>query len=60
MHRPVLRRMMGTRLEVSPILGVLADRVPAFIVYQATQRDPLVLAAVVLALSPVVACNFEL
>ena len=59
-HRPVLRRMMGTRLGMSPILGVLADRVPAFIVYQATPRDPLVLAAVVLALSPVVACNFEL
>ena len=33
------------------ILGVLASRVLAFIVYQATPRDPLVLAGVVLAMS---------
>jgi ABC-type antimicrobial peptide transport system permease subunit len=31
-------------------LGVLASRVLAFIVYQATPRDPLVLASVVLAM----------
>jgi ABC-type antimicrobial peptide transport system permease subunit len=33
------------------ILGVLATRVLAFIVYQATPRDPLVLAGVVIAMS---------
>ena len=33
------------------LLGVLAGRVLAFIVYQATPRDPLVLAGVVLAMS---------
>jgi ABC-type antimicrobial peptide transport system permease subunit len=33
------------------LLGILASRVLAFIVYQATPRDPLVLAAVVLAMS---------
>jgi len=33
------------------ILGILASRVLAFIVYQATPRDPLVLAGVVLAMS---------
>jgi ABC-type antimicrobial peptide transport system permease subunit len=32
------------------ILGVLASRVLAFIVYQATPRDPLVLAGVVVAM----------
>ena len=32
------------------VLGVLASRVLAFIVYQATSRDPLVLAGVVLAM----------
>ena len=32
-------------------LGILASRVLAFIVYQATPRDPLVLAGVVLAMS---------
>jgi ABC-type antimicrobial peptide transport system permease subunit len=32
-------------------LGVLASRVLAFIVYQATPRDPLVLAGVVIAMS---------
>ena len=31
-------------------LGILASRVLAFIVYQATPRDPLVLAGVVLAM----------
>jgi predicted permease len=33
------------------LLGILAGRVLAFIVYQATPRDPLVLACVVLAMS---------
>ncbi len=33
------------------ILGVLASRVLAFVVYQATPRDPLVLAGVVLAMA---------
>jgi ABC-type antimicrobial peptide transport system permease subunit len=33
------------------LLGILASRVLAFIVYQATPRDPLVLAGVVLAMS---------
>jgi ABC-type antimicrobial peptide transport system permease subunit len=33
------------------LLGVLASRVLAFIVYQASPRDPLVLAGVVLAMS---------
>jgi ABC-type antimicrobial peptide transport system permease subunit len=32
------------------LLGILASRVLAFIVYQATPRDPLVLASVVLAM----------
>jgi hypothetical protein len=35
------------------LLGILASRVLAFIVYQATPRDPLVLAAVVLAMASV-------
>jgi predicted permease len=33
------------------VLGILASRVLAFIVYQATPRDPLVMAGVVLAMS---------
>jgi len=33
------------------LLGLLATRVLAFIVYQATPRDPLVLAGVVVAMS---------
>jgi ABC-type lipoprotein release transport system permease subunit len=32
------------------VLGVLASRVLSFIVYQATPRDPIVLAGVVLAM----------
>jgi len=32
------------------LLGILATRVLAFIVYQATPRDPLVLSGVVLAM----------
>jgi ABC-type antimicrobial peptide transport system permease subunit len=33
------------------LLGILASRVLAFIVYQATPRDPLVLTGVVLAMA---------
>jgi ABC-type antimicrobial peptide transport system permease subunit len=33
------------------LLGILASRVLAFVVYQATPRDPLILAGVVLAMS---------
>jgi ABC-type antimicrobial peptide transport system permease subunit len=33
------------------LLGILASRVLAFIVYQATPRDPLVLAGVVVAMA---------
>jgi len=33
------------------LLGILATKVLAFIVYQATPRDPLVLAGVVLAMA---------
>jgi ABC-type antimicrobial peptide transport system permease subunit len=33
------------------LLGILASRVLAYIVYQATPRDPLVLAGVVLAMA---------
>jgi len=33
------------------LLGILASRVLAFVVYQATPRDPLVLVGVVLAMS---------
>src|SRR2546430_104147 len=34
------------------LLGILAGRILAFIVYQATPRDPLVLAGTVLAIAP--------
>jgi ABC-type lipoprotein release transport system permease subunit len=33
------------------LLGILASRVLAFIVYQATPRDPIVIAGVVLAMA---------
>ena len=33
------------------LLGILASRVLAFIVYQATPRDPLVLAGVVVSMA---------
>jgi ABC-type antimicrobial peptide transport system permease subunit len=35
---------------VGLLLGILAGRVLAFIVYQATPRDPLILAGVILAM----------
>jgi predicted permease len=47
--RPLKLLAMGSAAGL--VLGVLAARVLAFIVYQATPRDPLVLAGVVLAMS---------
>jgi len=46
--RPV--RLLAFGSGAGLLLGVLASRVLAFIVYQATPRDPLVLAGVVLAM----------
>jgi ABC-type antimicrobial peptide transport system permease subunit len=46
--RPVKLLAIGSASGV--LLGVLASRVLAFIVYQATPRDPLVLGGVVLAM----------
>ncbi len=57
-HKEVLRTALGRPLRLlvlgsaaGLVLGVLASRVLAFIVYSATPRDPLVLAGVVLAMS---------
>jgi ABC-type antimicrobial peptide transport system permease subunit len=47
--RPVKLLAFGSAAGL--VLGILASRVLAFIVYQATPRDPLVLAGVVLAMS---------
>ena len=54
----VLRSALGRTIKLLAIgsaaglvLGILASRVLALIVYQATPRDPLVLASVVLAMS---------
>jgi predicted permease len=44
-------KLLGLGSAAGLILGVLATRVLAFIVYQATPRDPLVLAGVVIAMS---------
>ena len=56
-RKEVLQAALGRSLKLLAIgsaaglaLGVLASRVLAFIVYQATPRDPLVLAGVVLAM----------
>ena len=56
-RREVLQAALGLPLKLLAIgsaagllLGILATRVLAFIVYQATPRDPLVLAGVVLAM----------
>jgi ABC-type antimicrobial peptide transport system permease subunit len=56
-RREVLRAALGRAMNLLAVgsvtgllLGVLASRVLAFIVYQATPRDPLVLAGVVLAM----------
>jgi ABC-type antimicrobial peptide transport system permease subunit len=49
MHgRPL--KLLTFGLAAGLILGILASRVLALIVYQATPRDPLVLAGVVLAM----------
>jgi ABC-type antimicrobial peptide transport system permease subunit len=57
-RKGVLRAALGRAFKLLAfgsiaglLLGILASRVLAFIVYQATPRDPLVLAAVVLAMS---------
>lgn len=57
-RREVLQAALGRAFKLLAagslsglILGILATRVLAFIVYQATPRDPLVLAGVVLAMS---------
>ena len=47
--RPVKLLAVGSAAGL--LLGILASRVLAFIVYQATPRDPLVLAGVVVAMS---------
>jgi ABC-type antimicrobial peptide transport system permease subunit len=44
-------RLLAAGSGAGLLLGILATRVLAFIVYQATPRDPLVLAAVVFAMS---------
>ncbi len=43
-------RLLAIGSGVGLVLGLLATKVLAFIVYQATPRDPLVLAGVVLAM----------
>jgi predicted permease len=57
-RREVLQAALGRAFKLLTVgsaagllLGILASRVLAFIVYQATPRDPLVLAGVVLAMS---------
>ena len=56
-RKEVLQAALGRALKLlvlgsaaGLVLGILASRVLAFIVYQATPRDPLVLAGVVLAM----------
>jgi predicted permease len=44
-------KLLGFGSAAGLLLGILASRVLAFIVYQATPRDPLVLAGVVFAMS---------
>jgi predicted permease len=44
-------QLLGWGSTAGLLLGMLASRVLAFVVYQATPRDPLVLAGVVLAMS---------
>ena len=57
-HKEVLEAALGRALRLLALgsaagllLGLLTSQVLAFIVYQATPRDPLVLAGVVLAMS---------
>jgi ABC-type antimicrobial peptide transport system permease subunit len=44
-------KLLGWGSTAGLFLGILASRVLAFVVYQATPRDPLVLACVVLAMA---------
>lgn len=44
-------RLLSVGSAAGLVLGIMASRVLAFIVYQATSRDPLVLAGVVVAMS---------
>lgn len=44
-------KLLAAGSAVGLLLGILASRVLAFVVYSATPRDPLVLAAVVLAMA---------
>jgi ABC-type antimicrobial peptide transport system permease subunit len=44
-------KLLAFGSAVGLILGILASRVLAYIVYQATSRDPFVLAGVVLAMA---------
>jgi len=57
-HRELLQTALGRAIKLLAIgsvagliLGILASRILSHIVYQATPRDPLVLAAVVLAMA---------
>jgi ABC-type antimicrobial peptide transport system permease subunit len=57
-RKQVLQQALGRSLKVlilgstaGLLLGMLASRVLAFIVYQATPRDPLVLGSVIVAMS---------
>ena len=57
-RKEVLQAALGRALRLLAIgsvagllLGILASRVRAFVVYQATPRDPLVLAGVVVAMA---------
>jgi ABC-type antimicrobial peptide transport system permease subunit len=44
-------RLLAFGSAAGLLLGILASRVLAFIVYEATPRDPLVLAGVVVAMA---------
>jgi ABC-type antimicrobial peptide transport system permease subunit len=44
-------KLLAVGSAIGLLLGVLATRVLAYIVYQATPRDPLVLSGVVLAMA---------
>ena len=57
-HKEVLQAALGRAFKLLALgsaaglfLGILASRVLAFIVYQATPRDPLVLISAVLAMA---------
>jgi predicted permease len=50
-RKEVLQAALGRGSAAGLLLGILASRVLAFIVYQATPRDPLVLAGVVLTMA---------